>query len=86
LAALAAHYKELSMRFKPIAVNIATMDYNAAVASAVAWLGNRYLLATPVRRLPDIERYPAQPHRRAWRNEPITDLILSAKRPHAENK
>ena len=45
------------MRFKPIAVNIAIMDYNAAVASAVAWLGNRYLLATPVRRLPDVERY-----------------------------
>jgi len=74
------------MRFKPIAVNIAIMDYNAAVARAVAWLGNRYLLATPVRRLPDAERYPAQPHRRAWRNEPITDLILSAKLPHAENK
>ena len=74
------------MRFKPIAVNIAIMDYNAAVASAMAWLGNRYLLATPVRRLPDAERYPAQPHRRAWRSEPITDLILSAKLPHAENK
>jgi hypothetical protein len=77
------------MRFKPIPVNNAIMDYNAAVASAVAWLGNRYLLATPVRRLPDVERYTAQPHRRAWPKEPIqhnTDLILRAKRPHAENK
>jgi hypothetical protein len=39
------------MRFKPISVNIAVMDYGAAVASAVAWLGSRYLLATPARRL-----------------------------------
>ena len=59
------------MRFKPISVNIAIMDYNAAVASAVAWLGNRYLLATPIRRLPDVERYTAQPHRSAWPKEPI---------------
>jgi hypothetical protein len=73
------------MQFKPVSVNIATMDYNAAVASAVAWLGNRYLLATPVRRLPDVERHAAQPHRRAWPDQPITDLILPAKRPHAEN-
>jgi hypothetical protein len=32
------------------------MDHSAAVASAVAWLGNRYLLATPVKRLTDLER------------------------------
>jgi hypothetical protein len=35
------------MRFRPISVNVANSDYSAAVASAVAWLGNRYLLATP---------------------------------------
>ena len=34
----------------------AVMDHNAAVASAVAWLGNRYLLAMPVRRLTHLER------------------------------
>jgi hypothetical protein len=28
----------------------ATADYSAAVAKAVSWLGERYLLATPVRR------------------------------------
>jgi hypothetical protein len=33
----------------------AVMDHSAAVASAVAWLGNRYLLATPVRRLTHLE-------------------------------
>jgi hypothetical protein len=27
------------------------MDYSAAVANAVAWLGNRYLLARPTGRL-----------------------------------
>lgn len=32
------------------------MDYSAAVASAVAWLGNRYLLARPAGRLTPDER------------------------------
>jgi hypothetical protein len=41
------------MRFKAVSVNIAILDYSAAVSSAVAWLGNRYLLATPARRLPE---------------------------------
>jgi len=31
------------------------MDYSAALANAVAWLGNRYLLARPVKRLTDLE-------------------------------
>jgi hypothetical protein len=34
----------------------AVMDYSAALASAVAWLGNRYLLARPAKRLTDFER------------------------------
>ena len=34
----------------------AVMDHSAAVAGAVAWLGSRYLLATPVKRLTDLER------------------------------
>jgi hypothetical protein len=34
----------------------AVMDHGAAVASAVAWLGNRYLLASPVRRLTEMDR------------------------------
>ena len=33
----------------------AAVDHNAAVAGAVEWLGNRYLLATPARRLTDLE-------------------------------
>ena len=32
------------------------LDYGSAVAQAVAWLGDRYLLATPVRRLADLKR------------------------------
>jgi hypothetical protein len=32
------------------------LDYGTALASAVAWLGNRYLLASPARRLTDLER------------------------------
>ena len=34
----------------------AVIDHSAAVASAVAWLGNRYLLAMPVKRLTHFER------------------------------
>ena len=34
----------------------AEMDYSAALASAVAWLGNRYLLARPVKKLTHLER------------------------------
>jgi hypothetical protein len=37
----------------------AVMDYSAAVASAVAWLGNRYLLARPAGRLTPVERHSA---------------------------
>jgi hypothetical protein len=31
------------------------MDYSAALANAVEWLGNRYLLARPVKRLTHLE-------------------------------
>ena len=49
------------MRFlSQISVNTAAMDYSAAVASAVAWLGNRYLLARPVKRLTPEERCSAE--------------------------
>jgi len=58
------------MRFRPISVNIANIDYSAAVASAVAWLGNRYLLATLARRLPEVEHHIEQPHRRVWLSAP----------------
>jgi hypothetical protein len=40
---------------KPMSVNTAVVDYSAALASAVAWLGNRYLLAKPARRLTAVE-------------------------------
>ena len=48
----------------------AALDYGSALAHAVAWLGDRYLLATPARRLTDLERHyadvstsPGAPHR-----------------------
>jgi hypothetical protein len=34
----------------------AVMDYGSALDSAVAWLGDRYLLARPVNRLTHAER------------------------------
>ena len=35
------------------------MDYRSALASAVAWLGDRYLLARPVKRLAQDDRCKA---------------------------
>jgi hypothetical protein len=63
------------MRFRPIPVNIASIDYSAAVASAVAWLGNRYLLATPARRLPEVEQGDGA--RWSWRRDQIHSHIRS---------
>jgi hypothetical protein len=37
------------------------MDYGSALASAVAWLGNRYLLASPARRLTPSDAYRRGP-------------------------
>lgn len=47
------------MRFLNPADKTAAMDYGAALAHAVAWLGNRYLLATPATRLTDLGRQTA---------------------------
>jgi hypothetical protein len=44
------------MQFLNPSDKTAAMDYGSALASAVAWLGNRYLLASPVRRLTHLER------------------------------
>jgi hypothetical protein len=46
----------------------AAIDHSAAIASAVAWLGNRYLLASPVRRLTHVDRaVPTSPPHRVTR-------------------
>jgi hypothetical protein len=48
------------MRFlSPRSDKNAVMDYSAAVASAVEWLGSRYLLARPAGRLTPGERRSA---------------------------
>jgi hypothetical protein len=47
------------MRFLNPYDKTAAMDYGSALASAVAWLGNRYLLASPARRLTHLERCSA---------------------------
>lgn len=44
------------MRFlSPRSDKTVVMDYTAALASAVAWLGHRYLLARPAERLTHLE-------------------------------
>jgi hypothetical protein len=47
------------MRFLDPSDKTAAMDYGSALASAVAWLGNRYLLARPAKRLTHVEQYSA---------------------------
>ena len=47
------------MRFLNSSDKTAAMDYGSALASAVAWLGDRYLLARPVKRLAQVKRYEA---------------------------
>jgi len=44
------------MQFLNPSDKTAATDYGSALASAVAWLGTRYLLASPVRRLTHLER------------------------------
>ncbi len=39
------------MRFLNPSDKPTAMDYSSALATAVAWLGNRYLLAMPAKRL-----------------------------------
>jgi hypothetical protein len=39
------------MRFLNPSDKTTAMDYSSALATAVAWLGNRYLLAMPAKRL-----------------------------------
>jgi hypothetical protein len=46
------------MRFVNSSDKTAVMDYSAALASAVAWLGHRHLLARPVARLTPEEKRP----------------------------
>jgi hypothetical protein len=41
--------------FSPRSDKTFVMDYTAALTSAVAWLGNRYLLASPVKKLTHLE-------------------------------
>jgi len=47
------------MRFLNPTDKTTAMDYSAALATAVAWLGNRYLLAMPAKRLTYLERCSA---------------------------
>lgn len=55
------------MRFLNPSDKSAAMDHGSALAHAVAWLGDRYLLATPARRLTDLERQSAD-----TREQPVT--------------
>ena len=51
------------------APTIPAHDYSPALQSAVSWLGDRYLLAEPVRRLPE-ERKTYFVETRSW--HPVT--------------
>jgi hypothetical protein len=47
------------MQFLNPSDKTAATDYGSALAGAVAWLGNRYLLASPARRLTHHDRFTA---------------------------
>jgi hypothetical protein len=47
------------MQFLNPSDKTAAVEYSSALAGAVAWLGNRYLLAMPVKRLTHVERHNA---------------------------
>jgi hypothetical protein len=49
------------MRFLNPTDKATAMDYSSALATAVAWLGNRYLLAMPAKRLTFLQRCSANP-------------------------
>ena len=51
-------------RNKPLNPALPVHDYRAALECAASWLGERYLLAVPVRRAP--ERRPYFAETRAW--------------------
>ena len=64
------------MRFLNPSDKTAAMDYSLALAHAVAWLGDRYLLATPARRLTDLERQGADagsPPAAPYRSRPLAN-------------
>jgi hypothetical protein len=56
--ALQGHPEHLVKRSKHSAFPV--HDYRRALQSAVSWLGDRYLLAAPVRRAPDRKPFFAE--------------------------
>jgi hypothetical protein len=58
------HLEHLVKRNKVLNPALPVHDYRPALQCAVSWLGDRYLLAAPVRRAP--ERKPFFAETRGW--------------------
>jgi hypothetical protein len=65
---------ETRMKRKEPTTMIPMHDYRAALQGAVSWLGDRYLLAEPVRRLNE-ERRPYFAEQRRWHPAVITGAL-----------
>jgi hypothetical protein len=64
---------ETHMKRKELTTTIPMHDYRAALQGAVSWLGDRYLLAEPVRRINEQRPYFAE--QRRWHPAVITGAL-----------
>ena len=69
---------ETHMKRKELTTTIPTHDYRAALQGAVSWLGDRYLLAEPVRRLNE-ERRPYFAEQRRWHPAVIAGALAKSR-------
>ena len=69
---------ETHMKRKDPATKIPQHDYRPALQSALSWLGDRHLLAEPVRRLNE-ERTPYFAESRRWHPSVVAGAIRNAR-------
>jgi hypothetical protein len=67
------------MKRKQLTHAIPMHDYRAALQGAVSWLGDRYLLAEPVRRINE-DRRPYFAEQRRWHPVVVAGALKSQKR------
>ena len=69
--------REIPMKRKELTTTIPMHDYRAALQGAVSWLGDRYLLAEPVRRIDDRQPYFAE--QRRWHPAVIAGALAKSR-------
>lgn len=69
---------ETRMKHKELNTHMPMHDYRAALQGAVSWLGDRYLLAEPVRRIDEHKPYFAE--QRRWHPAIIVGALAKTSR------